>query len=241
MALTLTFLGTRGGIDVKTARHRMHAALLISWRRKSVMIDCGADWQDKVDQVNPNAILITHAHTDHAYGLKSGVPCPVYATRDTWRKISAGSIVTKKVIRPRAPVELFGIEFEAFSVEHSIRAPAVGYRITAGHHRVFYVPDVVRIHGQAQALQGLHLYIGDGASITRPILRKRDGKLIGHASIRTQLDWCREEGVRRAIFSHCGSEIVTGTQRVVANKIRVLGKQADVDASIAHDGLLVIL
>ena len=205
------------------------------------MIDCGADWQDKVDQVNPNAILITHARADHAYGLKSGAPCPVYATRDTWRKIRAGSIVTKKVIRPRVPVELFGIEFEAFSVEHSIRAPAVGYRITAGHHSVFYVPDVVRIHDPAQALQGLHLYIGDGASITRPILRKRDGKLIGHASIRTQLDWCREEGVRRAIFSHCGSEIVTGNQRVVANKIRVLGKQADVDASIAHDGLRVTL
>ena len=219
----------------------MHSALLISWRRKDVMIDCGADWQNKVGQVNPSAILITHAHADHAYGLKSGSPCPVYATRGTWRKIRAGSIVSKKVIRPRVPVELFGIEFEAFSVEHSIRAPAVGYRITAGHHSIFYVPDVVRIRDQALALQDLHLYIGDGASITRPILRKRDGELIGHASIRTQLDWCREEGVRRAIFSHCGSEIVTGNQRIVANKIRVLGKQADVDASIAHDGLRVTL
>ena len=241
MALTLTFLGTRGGIDARTARHRMHSALLISWRRKNVMIDCGADWQDKVDQVNPNAILITHAHPDHACGLKSGAPCPIYATKECCSNVRVGLIAAKQVIEPRLPVELFGIEFEAFPVEHSVLAPAVGYRITVGHHSVFYVPDVVRIHGQAQALQGLQLYIGDGASITRSILRKRDGKLIGHASIRTQLEWCREEGVCRAIFSHCGSEIVTGNQRIVTDKVRVLGKQAGVDARIAHDGLRVTL
>ena len=109
----------------------------ISWRRKNVMIDCGADWQDKVDQVNPNAILITHAHPDHACGLKSGAPCPVYATKECWSKIRVGLIAAKQVIEPRLPVELFGIEFEAFPVEHSVLAPAVGYRINAGHHSVF--------------------------------------------------------------------------------------------------------
>lgn len=108
------------------------------------------------------------------------------------------------MIEPRLPVELFGIESEAFPVEHSILAPAVAYRITAGHYSVFYVPDLVRIYDQAQALHGLQLYIGDGASITRSILRKRDETIIGHASIRTQLRWCQEEGVLRAIFSHCG-------------------------------------
>ena len=238
MALTLTFLGTRGGIDARTARHRMHSALLISWRRKRVMIDCGADWQDKVDQVNPNAILITHAHPDHAGGLESGA-CPVYATKETWSKIRTGSIAAKQVIEPRLPVELFGIEFEAFPVEHSILAPAVGYRITAGHHSVFYVPDLVRINDQAQALHGLQLYIGDGASITRSILRKRDETIIGHASIRTQLKWCQEEGVLRAMFSHCGSEIVRGNQRTVADKVRILGLQTGVNARIAHDGLRI--
>ena len=219
----------------------MHSALLISWRRKNVMIDCGADWQDKVVQVNPNAILITHAHPDHASGLKSGAPCPVYATKETWSKIRSGLIAAKKVIEPRLPVELVGIEFEAFPVEHSVLAPAVGYRITAGHRSLFYVPDLVRIHDQAQALHGLQLYVGDGASITRSILRKRDETLIGHASIRTQLKWCREEGVPRAIFSHCGSEIVKGNQQAVTDKVRILGMQAGVDARIAHDGLRITL
>jgi phosphoribosyl 1,2-cyclic phosphodiesterase len=218
----------------------MHSTLLVSLRRKALMIDCGTDWSGKVDQVNPDAILITHAHPDHVAGLRSGARCPVYATKETWSKIR-GSITAKILIEPRSPVELFGIEVEAFPVEHSIRAPAVGYRFTAGQHSVFYVPDLARIHNQAQALQGLQLYIGDGASITRPILRKRGKTLIGHASIRTQLEWCREEGVLHAIFSHCGSQIVTGNPEAVADKVRILGMQACVDARIAYDGLRITL
>ena len=43
----------------------------------------------------------------------------------------------------------------------------------------------------------------------RPVVR-RDGALIGHAPIRTQLEWCAREGVRRGVFTHCGSGIVAG-------------------------------
>jgi uncharacterized circularly permuted ATP-grasp superfamily protein len=106
-----------------------------------------------------------------------------------------------------------GIRFEAFPVEHSLIAPAVGCRVTDGKCCVFYAPDLVRIYASAEALCGIDIYIGDGASITRPILRHRNGMLIGHASIRSQLEWCAEESMRRAIFSHCGSEIVEANAR----------------------------
>lgn len=205
------------------------------------MIDCGADWLGKLDEVNPDAIVITHAHPDHAGGLKGGVPCPVYAPAETWSRIHCGPIADQVVVRPRLRFELFGIEFEAFPVEHSVRAPAVGYRITAGRRTVFYVPDLVRILDQSEALRGIAVYIGDGASITRPILRRRGKSVIGHASIRTQLQWCGKEGVHRAIFSHCGSEIVTGQPEAVAAKVRTLGLSAGVDAAVAHDGLKIVL
>jgi glyoxylase-like metal-dependent hydrolase (beta-lactamase superfamily II) len=77
--MTLTFLGTRGEIDARTWRHRMHTSLLVSYRRANVMIDCGLDWLGKLKRVSPRAIVLTHAHPDHALGLKQGAPCPVYA------------------------------------------------------------------------------------------------------------------------------------------------------------------
>jgi glyoxylase-like metal-dependent hydrolase (beta-lactamase superfamily II) len=48
------------------------------------MIDCGADWLARLKAVAPSAIVITHAHPDHAFGLARGAPCPVYATAETW-------------------------------------------------------------------------------------------------------------------------------------------------------------
>jgi Cft2 family RNA processing exonuclease len=35
------------------------------------MIDCGADWLKGVVNLRPNAIFLTHAHSDHASGLKT--------------------------------------------------------------------------------------------------------------------------------------------------------------------------
>jgi phosphoribosyl 1,2-cyclic phosphodiesterase len=201
------------------------------------MIDCGQDWMGKVDRLDPAAIVITHAHPDHVGGLKNGAPCPVVATPETWSIIGARPILERLTVDVRSPIVIFGIQFEAFSVEHSLRAPAVGYRISAGSACVFYAPDLVSIHDRQKALRGIQIYIGDGASLTRSILRKRGDAFIGHSSMRTQLEWCRHEGVPRAIFTHCGSQIVVGDEHLAREKLATIAKEIRVEAQIATDGL----
>jgi glyoxylase-like metal-dependent hydrolase (beta-lactamase superfamily II) len=164
---------------------------------REFLIDCGADWLDRVAALRPSAILLTHGHPDHASGLRDGAPCPVYATTETWRVLAVYPITERLVMPHRESIDVSGIVFEAFPVEHSTRAPAVGYRITADPRSAFYVPDVVAIRDPAAALHALDLYIGDGATLTRPIIRRREGVRIGHTPIRTQLDWCRAQGVPR--------------------------------------------
>jgi len=233
----LTFLGTRGEIAKKTRRHRRHSALLVSVADARVLLDCGADWLNRVTALRPSAIVLTHGHPDHASGLADGAPCPVYATAATWQILATYPITERRIMPQREPIYVSGIVFEAFPVEHSTRAPAVGYRITADRRSAFYVPDVVAIGDPAAALHAVYLYIGDGATVTRPIIRRREGVRIGHMPIHAQLDWCRAQGVPRAIFTHCGSQIVGGDERVLGALVRRLGRERGVEARIAYDGL----
>ena len=123
-----------------------------------------------------------------------------------------------------------------FPVEHSIRAPAVGFRVSAGGACFFYVPDVAGIPDAAHALRGINVYIGDGATMKRSMVRRKRRTAIGHAPISSQLDWCEKVDVRRAIFTHCGSPIVRGDARKLNAALRRIGRQHDVGARFACDG-----
>jgi phosphoribosyl 1,2-cyclic phosphodiesterase len=201
------------------------------------MIDCGADWLRALKSVAPTAIVLTHGHPDHAFGLAHGAPCPVYATEETWSLIGRYPIAERRIVEARVPFAIGGIGLEAFPVQHSIRALAVGFLVKGGRRHFFYVPDVAAIPRQSEALRGVSLYIGDGATIRRSMVRVRGRALIGHAPISTQLEWCQTEDIAWAIFTHCGSGIVKSDSRRIAARIEELGREHGIDASVAYDGL----
>jgi phosphoribosyl 1,2-cyclic phosphodiesterase len=215
----------------------MHSAVIVDGGGGRVLIDCGEDWLGRVGHLHPAAILVSHAHDDHAAGLKRGAPCGVYATAEAWRAMAAWPLVTRYVIPPRRQFALAGLLVEAWPVEHSVLAPAVGYRVTARSSCMFYVPDVANISDPVAALRDVDVYVGDGATLDRPLIRRRGAVRIGHATIGTQLQWCAAAGVKRAVFTHCGSGIVRSDPREVALRVATVARQHGVSARIACDGL----
>ncbi len=239
--MRLIFLGTRANIEIRNRRHRRHSALMLEHAGRRVMIDCGADWRGRVMKLAPDAIVLTHAHPDHAWGLADGAPCPVHATEESWQTLADYPIRERRLVAPRTPFTVEGISFEAFPVDHSLRCPAVGYRISLDSVALFYVPDVVAIRERSAALDGVALFIGDGATITRPLVRRHGDNLFGHTTIRSQLGWCQKEGVPRALFTHCGTEIVAGDERRLGAVIRAMARERGVEARIAYDGFTLTL
>jgi len=242
--MKLTFLGTRGNIEAKTARHRRHSSILIQYRTTKLIIDWGLDWitkRKKLDEINPKAICISHAHPDHAQGLKHGAPCPVYASEESWEIMRQYPIQKKITIKPKEKIIVGSIKIQPFPVVHSLTAPAVGYKVTAGKHTIFYVSDLISIIDQNQALKNVQMYIGDGASITRPIIRYRGDIPMGHTTIKNQIIWCAHQGIPEAIFTHCGSQIVEGDGRTLGAKIRNIGKKYGVKVKVAYDGMEITL
>jgi phosphoribosyl 1,2-cyclic phosphodiesterase len=241
VATNLKFLGTRGEIAARSRRHRRHSVLAVERGGGRVLVDCGADWRGRLARLRPDAIVLTHAHPDHVGGLADGAPCPVYASTATLHAIRGYPLADPRLIPPRRPTTICGLTFEAFPVEHSLRAPAVGYRVSAGGTTFFYAPDLLAIDEPAEALAGVALYVGDGASLMRPIVRSRGARRIGHASVRQQLEWCRRAGVRRVVVTHCGSQIVTGDARSVGRWVRDAGAALSIDATVAWDGMAIEL
>ncbi len=238
--MKLTFLGTRAWIEAANARHRRHSALLVAYHGHRLMVDCGADWRGELAAIAPDAVVVTHAHPDHCWGLADGADVPVLATADAWADMADYPIADRRTLPLRRPVTLAGLGIEAFAVLHATRAPTVALRLT-GDATVLYAPDVVDIEDRAAALDGVELYIGDGVSLTRSHVRRAGGALVGHTTVRAQLGWCAEAGVGRALFTHCGREIVEGDERSLGPELARMGRERRVEAAFAHDGLEVTL
>jgi phosphoribosyl 1,2-cyclic phosphodiesterase len=240
--MKVVFLGTRGEIDLRTPSHLRHSSLAVCYRRRRVMIDAGLDWLGRLRSIRPRAIVLTHAHPDHIDGLSDGAPCPVFACAATWDRMDERRFpLSRRTLEHRVPSPIEGIAFEAFPVEHSIRAPAVGYRITAGRVSIFYAPDLLYIQERHEALRKCKLYVGDGATMTRPIVRRHGNRIIGHAPVRTQLSWLAEEKVPRAIFTHCGSGIVGGEPARLSSRLEEMARHYGVVAEFPFDGMALVL
>lgn len=238
--MKLLFLGTRGGIEERSKLHYMHSSLFISYYSASIMIDYGSDWQNQVFEINPDALFITHFHPDHFGGLVHGAPCPVYATSITWSKGTSYSINQKYIIQEGDIVKIGKILIQAFGVEHSIHAPAVGYKISAGKKIIFYVPDLISIKREEEALSDVDIYIGDGAIIKRRILmRKKDSFIVGHVPISDQMSWCKKYGIKKAIITHCGREIVMGNKEKIIKELQKIAQTNNVEIILAYDGMKI--
>jgi phosphoribosyl 1,2-cyclic phosphodiesterase len=238
--MKLIFHGTLSSIAQRNARHARQSQLEVAFGGRSLLIDCGSDWLGRLPAHAPAALLLTHAHPDHIGGLVDGAACPVYADAVTWEKIETFPLLRRRLITPGQPFYVAGIRCEGFALQHSPRAPAVGYLIQAGRSTIFYCPDVAAIVEQHRALRGVQMYIGDGASYRQSLLRWEDDMLYGHAPLRDQLRWCAEEKVPRMVISHCGEEIIDDENRVV-QQLQSNARKLGIKASIAHDGMILQL
>lgn len=234
--MKLTFLGSRGSHAELSADHQRHSALLIESGAQRLMLDCGSDWDSDVLAFQLDAIILTHAHDDHAGGIGPDIECPIYATSVTWEILGRTDIRHKRIFAAGRRLTFAELQLLPHTISHSFRAPAVSLRIDSPAGSVLYAPDIASLPN-LELMTGCSLYIGDGSSWNDSLLRQEQSGLCGHAAIPQQLAWCRDAGVTEAIFTHCGSEIVTDPERF-QDDLSTCAAAAGISASFAHDGLV---
>jgi len=129
--------------------------------------------------------------------------------------------------------------FHPFDPRHAIgpKAPPIdAVRVSANDCCFFYLPDVADLPKAADALRGIDVYIGDGATVRRSMVRRKGDEWVGHAPIVRQLDWCAKAHVRLAVFTRCGTPIVRASTHAIDSLVARLGQEHGLNIRIACDG-----
>jgi len=214
--MKLTFLGTKGEIEEESRTHKNHASLLIESDGFKLLVDFGETYSQKYfEELEPDAVIVTHAHDDHISGLKGfPIEVPVYlheGIRESRYYRREDYLFMKE--RSYSPYRSFSVgpfRILAVPVLHSLYAPNVALFIESEDFKLCYASDVLSIstEDREKYLVDCDLYIGDGSTLSRDLVRRKDDDPYGHKSIRGQLAWLRDAGVKDAIFTHFGKEAV---------------------------------
>lgn len=205
--MRLRFFGTKGYVEESSPSHSGHSAFTIESDGFRLLCDFGENRMGTLAKIKPDAIFVSHAHPDHAWGLEEGTRRPVYASAITHELTAKMPLPERVVLEPGRRVRVGPFRLTAFPAVHSLRCPGIAARIEVSGRVVVYSGDVVALETPDEVLADAWLYVGDGSSLTRSLVRRHpSGALMGHTTVRAQLGWLAKAGVPRAVFSHFGAE-----------------------------------
>ena len=100
LGVRLRFYGTKGYVEERSRAHSGHSAFTIEAEGFLLLCDFGQNRKGLLKKIRPDAIFISHAHPDHAWGLEEEAGVPVHASATTHE-------ITKELpIRERVTLEL---------------------------------------------------------------------------------------------------------------------------------------
>jgi ribonuclease BN (tRNA processing enzyme) len=224
--MRLHFYGTKGYVDESSEAHAGHSAFTVEAGGYRLLCDFGQNRRGLLATIRPDAIFVSHAHPDHAWGLEEGTVAPVHASAITHELTAKFPIEKRIVLEPGRTVQTGPFRLTAATVVHSVRCPGIGVRLEVEGRTLVYSGDLVSFEDPDAALEGAQVYVGDGSTLTGSLVRRHpSGTLLGHTTIRAQLGWLAKRGILRAVFSHFGSEAITMGEKALEEALAKLASE----------------
>lgn len=235
IAMKLRFLGTGTSVGVPMIGcecvtctsddprdKRLRTGLLIEHESQHLVVDVSTDFRQQALRAGLkklDALLITHCHADHVFGLddvrpfnfKHG-PLPVFASENTWRQLRrvffyifeakhiGGGLpqLTPHTIQNFEPFDLCNLRVTTIPVIHG-KGEVSGFRFSDGRVDFAFVTDCNAIADESlNALEGLDLLILDA-------LRLKPHPT--HLHLEQSLAYVARLQPRRTFFTHMGHDI----------------------------------
>ena len=149
--MKLTFLGTRGEAEEISKLHKNHSAIRLETHGKTILLDFGASWQEKLKFINPDYIWISQSSLEHALGLKGEeTDIPVFMSKETSDKLPENQFPLKNR-------QIVKDNFEFGSIK--ARETLSGLIIETDEGKIGYFPDLLDMPNKS-LFKELSIYIG---------------------------------------------------------------------------------
>jgi len=226
LRMRLHFFGTKGYVEEKSRAHSGHSAFTVETEGFRLLCDFGQNRKGLLEMIRPDAVFVSHAHPDHAWGLEEGTGVPVHASAITHAITKDLPIRARVTLEPEKSVTVGPFRLTAFPVVHSVRCPCVAARIESAGFVLVYSGDIIAFERPEAALAGADLYIGDGSTLKGSLVRRHaSGALMGHTTVRAQLAWLAKFGIGRGIFSHFGTGPITMGEPALTEALAELARE----------------
>jgi ribonuclease BN (tRNA processing enzyme) len=240
--MRLHFYGTKGYVEEESRAHSGHSAFTVEAEGFRLLCDFGQNRKGLLPTIRPDAVFLSHAHPDHAWGLEEGTDVPVHASAITHAITKDLPIRSRVTLDAEKTVAAGPFRLTAFPVVHSVRCPCTAVRIESPGLVVVYSGDIISFERPEAALAGAGLYIGDGSTLKGSLVRRHPtGALMGHTTVRAQLGWLGKFGIGRAFFSHFGKGPIEMGEPALKKALEELAREKapGCEVSAARDGLKV--
>ena len=173
-----------------------------------------------------------NSHPDHVDGIRGRtLQLPVLASRKVISQLR--KICELRDPRPGSRFEYKDVSLKLIPCLHSVKAPMWGLVL---NEEIGIFTDIIAPRRGWDVLKNLKVYIGDGSTLNRPIIRrdKETGEIYGHTTMLTQLRKADSYGWKKVIFTHFGKvPVEMGDEKLQ----EALGQ----DVLIARDNLTLTL
>jgi len=229
--MDIKILGTRGEVEHSAPYHSRHSGVLID---KTILIDLG---EPEYLEYEPEAILITHLHPDHAYFVRSknesfSKDIPVYAPEKS---------INSKLEVLDSEKTIAGYTIHPIPTHHSLKVKSQAYRIEKNSLKILYTGDMIWINKDYHNLfNGLDLVITEGSYLRKGGLVRKDkktGKIYGHAGIPDLIKLFRDY-CSHIVLIHFGSWFYKDVQKA-REKIEELADQNGISITTGYDNMKI--
>jgi len=167
--------------------------------------------KENMNLMNINAMLLTHEHTDHTFGIRYLPPLPIYCTKET---LELPNVVE---ITPYKKFKIEHLEITPVSTSHDVKNP-LGFIIQNKDEKLVYLTDSGKISTKTlNKLKNANYYVIESnhdvemlINSNRPwFIKKRILSDKGHLSNEqsaTYMTKCVGENTKQIILAHLSEE-----------------------------------